>query len=283
MKNLNMKKSILYGLVLSLFSCHLSAATYTVPFDKVRWKATKNADNCQLYVEDAKAGLKVRFSVSGSSPLTINIGGRNAAAFKNDLSVGTVQPVWGQDRNYETTTVNEVNRNRGNITVVKGADHIYRDLLNGAWFYVGDLFHGVTIPTTNITQALDTFQTCTTTMPPVSFKKAQKTVFHFKSGQSSLSEEQKYELNNISQLVMHDPSIKRILIDGHTDNIGDDVVNLRVSKRRADEAAYWMMMEGVDENIIETRGQGERYPVSTNNTEEGRDKNRRIEIRLVRK
>lgn len=73
------------------------------------------------------------------------------------------------------------------------------------------------------------------------------------------------------------------LIDvyGHTDSVGSDAYNLDLSKRRADSVARYLIMQGVSSARIQTQGMGKNYPVADNGTEEGRAKNRRVEIKIT--
>ncbi|MBZ6379511.1 hypothetical protein B5C34_07420 [Pacificimonas flava] len=68
---------------------------------------------------------------------------------------------------------------------------------------------------------------------------------------------------------------------GHTDSTGSDAVNLEVSQRRAASVANYLAARGVKRVRIATRGAGEREPVATNETEEGRALNRRVDIRII--
>lgn len=70
-------------------------------------------------------------------------------------------------------------------------------------------------------------------------------------------------------------------ISGHTDSIGSDQVNQRISEQRAQSVASYLMAQGVQRERIETVGMGERYPIADNSTEYGRSLNRRVEIRLL--
>jgi len=72
----------------------------------------------------------------------------------------------------------------------------------------------------------------------------------------------------------------KLTVVGHTDNIGPDDYNLALSRTRADTAAKYLISSGIAEERIETRAAGESEPRSTNNTEEGRRSNRRIEFLL---
>jgi outer membrane protein OmpA-like peptidoglycan-associated protein len=70
-----------------------------------------------------------------------------------------------------------------------------------------------------------------------------------------------------------------LLIAGHTDAIGTDSYNQGLSERRADAAARYLESQGV-RTRIQTRGLGEREPVATNDTDAGRQLNRRVEVAI---
>jgi len=69
-----------------------------------------------------------------------------------------------------------------------------------------------------------------------------------------------------------------LLIVGHTDDVGSDTYNLGLSERRAGSAARFLGSRGVTR--LDTRGRGEREPVASNDTEEGRQRNRRVEVAI---
>jgi outer membrane protein OmpA-like peptidoglycan-associated protein len=71
-----------------------------------------------------------------------------------------------------------------------------------------------------------------------------------------------------------------LLIVGHTDDVGDDAYNARLSARRAESAASFLTSQGVDAGRLHTRGLGETEPVAPNTDEAGRQKNRRVEIAI---
>lgn len=68
------------------------------------------------------------------------------------------------------------------------------------------------------------------------------------------------------------------MLIGHTDSKGDDAYNQKLSERRAESVSQWLVgQEQVDGARLKTSGEGERRPVADNNTDEGRQKNRRLE------
>ena len=72
-----------------------------------------------------------------------------------------------------------------------------------------------------------------------------------------------------------------IEVVGHTDSIGSDAVNNRISKERADAVAAYLSAQGVQSARIETLGAGKNYPIASNDTDAGRAQNRRVEIRVI--
>jgi outer membrane protein OmpA-like peptidoglycan-associated protein len=72
----------------------------------------------------------------------------------------------------------------------------------------------------------------------------------------------------------------QLLIVGHTDNVGDDAYNQRLSERRANAAAAYLEAQGVARTRVATSGKGEAEPVATNDTEAGMQANRRVEVAI---
>lgn len=70
----------------------------------------------------------------------------------------------------------------------------------------------------------------------------------------------------------------RVIVTGHTDNVGDASYNLNLSQRRANAVAGELLANGVSSSRIQTIGAGENSPVATNLTPEGRRQNRRVEV-----
>lgn len=99
----------------------------------------------------------------------------------------------------------------------------------------------------------------------------------FETNKSTLQSDHFEMLNSIvDYLVLHQKRL--VKISGHTDNTGNNGHNLTLSKRRADVVAEYLVTNGVDINRIETFGYGSTKPLEENSTEEGRKKNRRVEL-----
>lgn len=98
----------------------------------------------------------------------------------------------------------------------------------------------------------------------------------FDSGRASIKDESFPRLDRIVEYMTHKPNA-RIRIEGHTDNVGNARANQRLSERRAQAVREYLIENGIDGERIEAVGHGDEQPVASNDTEEGRQQNRRIE------
>ena len=102
----------------------------------------------------------------------------------------------------------------------------------------------------------------------------------FKTGESELTEESILELKRISEIIKDHPEL-RFQIAGHTDDTGGKTTNLSLSEQRAKAVYDYLISNGVPRAAIVFRGYGETQPIHDNDTEEGRQKNRRVEIIIL--
>ena len=76
-------------------------------------------------------------------------------------------------------------------------------------------------------------------------------------------------------------NLEVIIAVGHTDSVGADGYNQKLSVSRADAVKNYLVSKGVEKNRVYTEGKGEKQPVADNKTSEGRAKNRRVEVEVV--
>ncbi len=99
----------------------------------------------------------------------------------------------------------------------------------------------------------------------------------------NLKPKAKDTLSKVAILIKHHKEVP-VYIDGHTDSVGDEDYNLKLSQRRASSVKNYLVSgEGVKEARLKTKGFGESRPVADNSTPEGRQKNRRVEILIATK
>jgi OOP family OmpA-OmpF porin len=99
---------------------------------------------------------------------------------------------------------------------------------------------------------------------------------HFDFDKSDLKAGDKKELDAAAKLKAM--KIESITITGHTDNVGTDTYNQKLSERRAESVKKYLVGKGLSAGQIQTQGKGESQPVADNKTADGRAKNRRVDI-----
>ena len=90
-----------------------------------------------------------------------------------------------------------------------------------------------------------------------------------------------YDVLDSVVLVLEEFDQTLIEVAGHTDSIGDPAYNQRLSERRAGAVGRYLRSEGITEQRVATAGFGEEHPIADNDTEEGRQANRRVELTLI--
>jgi outer membrane protein OmpA-like peptidoglycan-associated protein len=104
----------------------------------------------------------------------------------------------------------------------------------------------------------------------------------FETGSAELDPSSQEQLRNVAAILKAYPGVK-VKIGGYTDNVGDSVSNMKLSADRANNTMNAIANLGIDKSRLEAQGYGEQYPVDDNATDEGRQRNRRIDIRVTQK
>ncbi|HEC42782.1 MAG TPA: tetratricopeptide repeat protein [Bacteroides sp.] len=104
----------------------------------------------------------------------------------------------------------------------------------------------------------------------------------YRTDSFSLDPYSRVELDKVVGMMEKNPSLV-IEIGGHTDNIGTDSHNITLSGRRAEEAMNYLASKGIASERITSKGYGMKEPVASNDTEEGKAKNRRTELKILAK
>lgn len=104
----------------------------------------------------------------------------------------------------------------------------------------------------------------------------------FETGSTALSPESYVELGILLKLLQDNPSIK-IEVSGHTDNVGSEAVNKRISQQRAKAVVDFLIGRGISKNRLTFKGYGFDRPIASNETEDGRQLNRRTEFEVIEK
>jgi outer membrane protein OmpA-like peptidoglycan-associated protein len=104
----------------------------------------------------------------------------------------------------------------------------------------------------------------------------------FETGSAVLQPTAQEQLRNVAEILKAYPAVK-IKIGGYTDSTGDDAQNMKLSQDRATNTMTELVTLGIAADRLEAEGYGEQYPVASNDTDEGRQRNRRIDMRVTAK
>ncbi len=102
----------------------------------------------------------------------------------------------------------------------------------------------------------------------------------FEKNSEKLNPKSKPELERIVKLMQQSPKL-RIKVTGHTDDVGTDAYNLRLSEQRAKSVIDYLISFGVNTERLTYKGLGESRPIASNDTEDGRKANRRIDLEII--
>ena len=107
----------------------------------------------------------------------------------------------------------------------------------------------------------------------------------FKLGQSSLDQTvdpvSDELLTEVRDVILQHPEIEKIEVQGHADDTGTAEFNQSLSQQRADAVRRWLTQRGIDAKRLTARGYGSTVPIATNQTDDGRQKNRRVQFAIV--
>jgi outer membrane protein OmpA-like peptidoglycan-associated protein len=90
-------------------------------------------------------------------------------------------------------------------------------------------------------------------------------------------------LDDVATILHENPDIELLDVVGHTSSEGSDSVNLKLSKERAASVAAYLGTRGIATTRLSSQGKGEKEPISENDTEEGKEKNRRVEFKIEKR
>jgi outer membrane protein OmpA-like peptidoglycan-associated protein len=175
----------------------------------------------------------------------------------------------------ELIAVNKSNSTTGQYLVVLPAGRTYSVSANKeGFFFYSESFD---VPKTSH------FQEIKKDIQLKPIEKGAKVVLNnifFETGKANLTPESRLELEKAIELMRTNPTMV-VEIGGHTDNIGDDNYNMKLSHDRAKSVRDYLVNAGIASERVQAKGYGEQNPVATNETEDGRKANRRTEFVIL--
>lgn len=193
---------------------------------------------------------------------------------KNNEKVGAYVLV--EDMNSgELIAVNKSNSATGKYLVVLPAGRNYSVSANKEGFFFYSQSFQVAVNAR--------YQEIKKDIPLKPIEKGAKVVLNnifFETGKAALSPQSRLELDKAKDLMTKNPTMI-IEVGGHTDNVGDDALNMKLSHERAKAVRDYLVKDGIASARIQSKGYGKSNPVAANDSEEGRRTNRRTEFIIL--
>jgi len=140
----------------------------------------------------------------------------------------------------------------------------------------------VTLSSATFMPAWRLFQQCEQGLLHYVFDDVRHSVFQYEVNQTKPGQDAQSRLMQLTEYTKLDPDIKRIQIDGYTDSKGFSRINLAVAKKRVNAIKEYFIAQGIDSNKIKVKAHNEKVAKYDNRTSEGRRKNRRVEVMLIK-
>jgi OmpA-OmpF porin, OOP family len=103
----------------------------------------------------------------------------------------------------------------------------------------------------------------------------------FDTGKATIRPESDGVLQAVLKIMKEHPEINQVRVEGHTDNRGAKGLNLTLSRNRAAAVVQWLVAQGIEKKRLTSQGLGQTKPIDTNDTDAGRQNNRRVEFHIV--
>lgn len=264
-----------------------SGEVLTIPMDLSKWIYKGNLFECNLLQSNRLYGKFYFRSEPNNKTYFISDIHYENNKWKTIALISQSAP-WSSELYRKELATLDFTKPSQRFVFSKGADELMDSIATGNWVTLSlrgsnaSSLSEIVIPTIQIQNALKSFNACRARLPKLSFSEARNLVLSFDFGQKALSRKQQETLAALNSYVSVDDRVTKILIDGHTDNVGSSLANLSVSRTRAEQVAEALVELGIDKSMIETRAHGSRYPIASNNSTKGQAKNRRVTLRLVR-
>lgn len=140
----------------------------------------------------------------------------------------------------------------------------------------------VMLNSANFKDGYNNFIACVGQLLPYGFEDVKQTVLNYRSNSDELDLESLRRLHKVVDYISHDPAIVKIEIGAYSDSYGGRWHNYELSKKRANALKVFLQESGIKPELLKASGYGERRHIASNETELGRQQNRRVVLRLTR-
>jgi len=274
-------------LLMICISIEAQVVRYGATLHESQWGSTGSRMRCTLVHEIPHYG-KALFIQNAGEGITFSLRPKMQLPKVEEVQLVSMAPAWKHDRKDEVLwNIPTIKKQKSIELNGEYSLRVFTELTQGmapTFNYVdpvdGEIKALTSLSPVWITPALTEFTTCITHLFPYNFQQIRHSRYFFDFGSSILLPETIERATQLAGFIKESKNIRRIKIDGHTDNVGRNRYNRTLGQRRAEAFKALLISEGVDKEKIVLRSYGERKPEASNKNPEGRALNRRIFVTL---
>lgn len=269
------------------FFCALSSHAVQAmmqPLDQAHWQLDASTELCQLTQSIAAEG-KISFIAQPGEPLVVKL---QTEQLTPPLLKASLQPVfqsWQRQPATTLATLEATQLESHQAVFTQSVAELLQHIRQGGQLQVqqqtSQAERVLTFASTQGLAASEKFNQCISQMLPLSWQQARQQRISFAYASNTVDRSYLSQLKKLADYIQLSNTIKKVLIDGHTDVVGTALANRLLSQQRADDVAAHLIEMGVPKSLIEIRAHGNRNPLVY--AAKGKSEhNRRVTIRLIR-
>lgn len=277
-------------LLFLLFSSPATANTvYQSAVHEAKWQIDESLLACTLRHDITDFG-EASFHRQNGEALQLSISTQNHPASQSSAELGIINTPWQNAASTQTLMSLPVAYGQRQFMVEGNAARKALSALQQGQFIQLQYASkssvqqvSIIVSTVQFLPAMRKFQKCSDNLYPDSFADLQHVNVYFESEKAILDNSASQRMQRLVEYLKVDDSVSRIIIESHTDSFGRRQLNTKLSEQRAQAIKTYLIQQAeVDEDIIETHSYRDNKPAADNKTPDGRAKNRRAELRLIR-
>lgn len=289
-------KKIKYLFVVVLSACLLSTSLasaaviqYVADLRESRWEVSQSKLQCKLQHSIPRYGVASFFHSAGKD-LSFQLAIFHPSERMEVAYLDSVPPEWNH-RNPQQP-ISSPDRTGTHLPFTLGRIKTLRllyELERGMrpTFTQTDSAEGnepvlASLSAVNFLDSYRQFQSCITRLLPFGFDDINAMVVRFDTDKKDISPGEQKKLDRVVEYSLVDRKVKKIVVHGHADWVGEDEYNQTLSQTRSTEVVNYLLSKGLPKELITFKSFGEKQPLKSNRTSKGRQLNRRARIQIIR-
>ncbi|EMD1178631.1 OmpA family protein [Vibrio harveyi] len=254
--------------------------------DNSNWVYKGQNIRCEMTHRIADFGTVEFLSLSnGALNLRIN---PDFAILTSLADIKRVPATWADSKVSSLNYLGRVDALLDGTLILNDAQPIFDALQEGGWVQLDlrdreNASYQVVLINVSFDKKIDDFEICRSKLLPIDYFSARNITFEFNALKTEVNRKEASDLQLMAKLIRREKSINSVLVDGYASDTRDRVLNMRLSKQRAEGVAAWLIEYGVPRSRIEVRWHGDRYPLVEQPKPNQHTINNRVLVRLVKR